>query len=193
MRVSWCVVFLQAIVFAAMIGCDASKPTERQKGRPAMNITVTSKAFAPGQAIPREYTGEGDDISPPLRWTGAPSETQELVLICDDPDAPRPEPWVHWVIYGIPLGVDALPAGVDPSPSPPIPSGAKQGVNSWEKVGYGGPLPPRGHGAHHYHFKLYALDTELDLAAGLSKESVLEAIAGHVLAEGELIGTYERK
>lgn len=158
-----------------------------------MTITVTSEAFAPGQPIPKQYTGEGKDISPPLRWTGVPPQARELVLICDDPDAPSADPWVHWVIYGISPAVDALSAGVDTAPSPPVPGGSRQGANSWEKVGYGGPMPPPGHGVHHYHFKLYALDTELELAAGLDKASVLEAMSGHILAEGELIGTYERK
>jgi len=157
-----------------------------------MNITVTSEAFPAGGAIPREHTGEGRNISPPLTWSGAPAETQQYVLICDDPDAPGGT-WVHWVLYGISPSVGALRAGVEPSPRPPVPSGAVQGINSSRKVGYSGPMPPPGHGVHHYHFKLYALDASLDLEPGLTKAEVLEAIEGHVLASGELVGAYERK
>ncbi len=157
-----------------------------------MSIQVTSPAFEHGKPIPRKYTGEGEDISPPLGWSGLPKGTKELVLICDDPDAPRPEPWVHWVIYNIPADVEGLPEAVPTTPRLENPPGALQGVNSWPKSGYGGPMPPRGHGVHHYHFKLYALDADLDWQPGLDKQAVLEKIEGHVLAQGELIGTYQR-
>lgn len=158
-----------------------------------MSMTLRSEAFDPGQPIPKKYTGEGRDLSPPLRWTGAPAETQQFVLICDDPDAPRPEPWVHWVIYKIAPVFDSLGEGVANSPQPPSPAGAIQGPNSGRRIGYMGPMPPRGHGVHHYHFRLYALDDDLDLSRDLGKDALLEAIEGHVLAETELIGTYERK
>jgi len=158
-----------------------------------MALTLTSEAFGAGQPIPKKYTGEGANVSPALHWTGAPVETQEFVLICDDPDAPRPQPWVHWVLYKIHSGTDNLPEGIELSPQPAIPTGARQGMNDFGQSGYGGPMPPKGHGVHHYHFTLYALDRELDLRSGLKKQDVLEAIEGHILAEGKLIGTYERK
>jgi Raf kinase inhibitor-like YbhB/YbcL family protein len=114
-------------------------------------------------------------------------------LICDDPDAPTPEPWVHWIFYGIPGDAESLPEGIERSPHLSKPPGAMQGVNSFGSVGYGGPMPPPGHGTHHYHFKLYALDSELDIQTRCDKFTVLKVIEGHILAEAELIGTYERK
>lgn len=142
------------------------------------------------EAIPRKYTGEGEDLSPPLVWSPLPPGTQEAALIVDDPDAPRPEPWDHWVLYGIPAGTHALPEGI--SDANPVLESMRQGTNSWDRIGYNGPMPPPGHGVHHYHFKLYAIDTPLNLDPGLTKNALLEAMLGHVLAEGELIGTYQR-
>ncbi len=150
-----------------------------------MSFNLTSTAFEDGQPIPREYTGEGRDVSPPLKWTDPPAGTKSLALICDDPDAPRPDPWVHWVVYKIPADRRGLPEGST--------QGALEGTNDFDRMGYGGPMPPIGHGVHHYRFRIYALDTELKTAAGLSKDQLLEAIEGHVLDEGELVGTYERK
>jgi len=189
-------VLFQVAAVLGVCSCEGGKtgPSKqsKQKGASPMSITVTSEAFSAGGAIPRQYTGEGRDISPPLRWSGAPAETQQYVLICDDPDAPGGT-WVHWVMYGIPPSVSALRAAVEASPRPSVPGGAVQGINSFRKVGYGGPMPPSGHGAHHYHFKVYALDAPLELEPRLSKAEVLEAIEGHILAWGELVGTYERK
>ena len=155
-------------------------------------LTLLSTSFSSNSPIPVKYTGDGDDVSPPLTWTGTPDETRELALICDDPDAPTPEPWVHWVIYKIPATAAALPEGVAKTASPDNLVGARQGLNSWKRVGYGGPAPPRGHGTHHYHFKLFALDVELDVTGTPDKQLLLSAMHGHVLAQGELIGTYER-
>jgi len=157
-------------------------------------MEITSTAFRDGQAIPKRYTGEGEDISPELHWTNLPDGTKELALICDDPDAPRAEPWVHWVIYKISSLLDHLPEGIARSPRPSQPAGALQGRNSWpsDNIGYLGPMPPPGHGIHHYHFRLYALDVELNTERELSKESLLELMEGHVLAEAEIVGTYER-
>ena len=160
-----------------------------------MTVSVTSTAFAQGQAIPKKYTGEGEDISPPVAWSDLPEGTKELALICDDPDAPTAEPWVHWVIYKVPATVASLAEGVPRKPRLSEPAGAVQGKNSWpegKNIGYGGPMPPQGHGVHHYYFKLYALDAVLDLEPGLDKKALLEKIDGHVLAEGVLMGTYER-
>jgi Raf kinase inhibitor-like YbhB/YbcL family protein len=150
-----------------------------------MAIQVSSPAFEPGGAIPKKHTGEGQDVSPALRWTGLAEGTRETALICDDPDAPTPRPFVHWVAYKIPADREELPEGET--------QGALEGTNDFGRTGYGGPMPPRGHGVHHYHFKVYALDAELEAGAGLTKDQLLEAMEGHVLAEGELVGTYERR
>ncbi len=157
-----------------------------------MTMTVECPAFGSGQTIPTQYTGEGQDVSPPLTWSGMPQAAKELALICDDPDAPTPQPWVHWVIYKIPASATGLPENVAKTAQTGGEVTASQGINSWSRIGYGGPMPPPGHGVHHYHFKLYALDTPLEVAAGLDKEALLNAMSGHIIAEGELIGTYQR-
>ncbi len=160
-----------------------------------MTFEIRSSAFEPGQPIPRRHSGEGADLSPSLTWSSPPEGTAELALICDDPDAPSPEPWVHWVIYKIPANQPGLPEGVDPVQSPSEVPGALQGANSWSsgrKIAYRGPAPPPGHGTHHYHFTLYALDTPIGPEPGLTKTALLTAMADHILAQTELIGTYER-
>lgn len=157
-----------------------------------MVIPVTSSAFGEGQPIPEQYSGEGRDISPPLSWAGLPDGTKELALICDDPDAPTPRPWVHWVIYKIPASLAALSQDIEKTRHPKTPPGALQGVNTWGKIGYGGPMPPPGHGVHHYHFRLYALDTAIQVQAGLNQDALVQAMQGHILAQGLLIGTYQR-
>lgn len=160
-----------------------------------MSITVTSSAFPTGQPVPKLYTEDGANRSPPLAWSGAPSGTQEFALICDDPDAPSPQPWVHWVIYGIPADVNTLPEGIAAVQRLSSPVTAVQGKNSWpsgQTLGYRGPAPPKGDGVHHYHFKVYALDGRLSVQPGLTKEQLLSAMQGRILATGELIGTYSR-
>ena len=148
-------------------------------------LTISSSAFKNGESIPKEYTGEGEDMLPPLSWSGVPEGTKELALICDDPDAPRAKPWVHAVLYKIPAANTSVAEGsLDP---------AVWGKNDFGTNGYGGPMPPRGHGVHRYYFKLYALDTNVDLPPGASKEELLKAMEGHILGEAELMGTYERK
>ena len=150
-----------------------------------MTMTITSTAFAARSQIPRKHTGEGEDVSPPLAWEGVPDGTREFALICDDPDAPVPEPWVHWVLYKIPASRTSLAEGDN--------AGALEGKTGWGTAGYRGPMPPPGHGVHRYHFKLYALDEPLSLSAGASKDALLSEMEGHILGEAELIGTYERK
>ena len=160
-----------------------------------MKIEVTSTAFSDGQAIPKKYTGEGADVSPPLAWSGLPESTRELVLICDDPDAPTPKPWVHWVIYKIPPTAKGLSEGIAKDARLKNPAGVLQGKNSWpsgQTIGYRGPMPPPSHGTHHYEFKLYALEAMLVVEPSLGKETLLKEISGHVIAEGQLTGTYER-
>lgn len=157
-----------------------------------MKITINSPAFSHNEPIPRQHTGDGADVSPALAWSGVPDGAQELALIMDDPDAPRPEPWVHWVIYKLPPTLTGLPEGIPTTPTLDEPAGAVQGNNTWPTIGYRGPLPPPGHGVHHYHFKLYALDAALDAQPELDKDRLLAKMQGHILAEGELIGTYQR-
>ena len=157
-----------------------------------MSLTVTSPAFQEGHAIPRRHTEDGEDLSPALSWSNLPANTKELALIVDDPDAPRAEPWVHWLLYKIPATTKELPEGIPPHEKPSTPEGAAQGKNRWGTVGYRGPAPPKRHGTHHYHFKLYALDAALDLKPGLDKHDLMNALSGHILGHGELVGTYQR-
>ena len=157
-----------------------------------MNLTIESTAFKNGERVPARFSGDGEDVSPQLSWSGAPDGTAELALIMDDPDAPSAEPWVHWVIYKIPADTKGLPEKVAKTETLSNPAGAMQGKNSWGRIGYGGPAPPKGHGVHHYHFKVYALDQALSVSPGLMKNQLLSAMKGHVLAEGELVGTYQR-
>jgi len=154
-------------------------------------ITVRSMAFEPDGPIPQKYTADGENISPPLEWLDLPPGTREVAVIVDDPDAPTPKPWVHWVIYKIPLLCSGLMEGVPRNAK--LAQGVLQGQNSCpNSIGYRGPSPPPGHGVHHYYFKVYALDTELVVAPGLDVESLMKAMAAHVLGEGETIGTYQR-
>jgi hypothetical protein len=155
-----------------------------------MALTLTSPDYKPGAAMPSRHTCEGEDISPPLAWDGAPLGTKSLALIIDDPDAPDPKApkhvWVHWVLYNLPPETRELAAGADAAGLPP---GTTHGVNDYKKAGYSGPCPPIGR--HRYFHKLYALDTRLDLAQA-TKAQLEAAMKGHVLAEAELIGTYQK-
>jgi len=154
-----------------------------------MNIQITSTAFADGQPIPAKYTCDSEDVSPPLQWTNVPARTKSFALIADDPDAPMGT-WVHWVAYDLPANTSALPEGVAKTPT--LAGGAKQGMNDFRRLGYGGPCPPPGK-PHRYFFKIYALDTLLNLKPGFTKKELLQATNGHVLAEGQLMGTYQRR
>ncbi len=158
-------------------------------------IVVRSFAFRSGELIPRRhaYPDEGQNVSPALSWSNVPAAAKELALICDDPDAPTAKPWVHWVIYKIPPSVAGLAEGI-PADATELtqPAGARQGLNSWKRSGWGGPMPPEGDPPHHYHFRVYALDAPLALAAGATKEELLRAMSGHVVAQGEVVGTYRR-
>lgn len=160
----------------------------------ASELIVTSDALEAGKPIPVEFTGDGADLSPPLAWAGAPEGAKAFALICDDPDAPTPKPWVHWVIYGIPGEITELPAGIVKESTLTQPEnlkGAKQGKNGWGQVGYRGPAPPPGK-PHRYYFTVYALDEALALEAELTKDALLAAMEGHVLAKGQLMATYQR-
>jgi Raf kinase inhibitor-like YbhB/YbcL family protein len=158
------------------------------KGESSVTMPITSPAFADGERIPVNHTADGADRSPELRWGGIPPSTQSFALICEDPDAPRGT-WTHWVVFNIPADKTTYAEGVPAEKE--LPGGARQGKNDFGKIGYGGPSPPKG-APHHYNFKLYALDTKLDLPAGATRDQVLAAIKGHVLAEGRLTGQYGR-
>jgi len=155
-------------------------------------FSLASDAFAPGAAIPRQHTCEGQDLSPPLAWAGAPAGTRSFALIVDDPDAPDPKAptmtWVHWVLYNIPPEVAALPPGAARGG---LPAGTREGTNDWRRTGYGGPCPPIGR--HRYFHKLYALDTVLPDLGEPTKPRLEEAMEGHVLAWAELVGTYQKR
>jgi Raf kinase inhibitor-like YbhB/YbcL family protein len=186
---------LAMLVAAGLCACD--RKSAGKQGDPDMTvqtqtITVRSDAFEADGKIPKKYTGEGENISPSLRWTEVPAAAKEFALIVDDPDAPGKNPFVHWVLYNVLPTVDSLKEGVEKTPEPSMPVGARQGRNSAGTIGYFGPMPPPGR-VHHYHFHLYALDKAMDLKPEMQKEQVLDAMQGHILAEGELVGTYEKK
>jgi len=153
-----------------------------------MEIKITSSAFADGGLIPAKYTCDGADVSPPLQWDVVPEGAKSIAFICDDPDAPMGT-WVHWVLFNLPAQAKDLAENIPPDKT--LPDGAKQGTNDFRRIGYGGPCPPSG--THRYFFKIYAIDTELDLEAGASKRQLLKAMDGHILAQGQLIGKYKRQ
>jgi Raf kinase inhibitor-like YbhB/YbcL family protein len=162
-----------------------SEPTQAK-------FEIRSAAFHNGDAIPKIYSGEGKDISPPLEFTRPPKGTLEMALLVEDPDAPQPQPWVHWILYGLSPELRTLPEGVEAGQASLSHPKVHQGKNSFGKIGYGGPMPPPGHGWHHYHFKLFALDVPLKFQSVPSKPEFMKAIHGHVIAESELVGLYRR-
>ncbi|MEJ2207884.1 MAG: YbhB/YbcL family Raf kinase inhibitor-like protein [Anaerolineae bacterium] len=154
-----------------------------------MSFELRSEAFEAGGSIPRTYSCQGQGVSPPLSWRGVPDEAASLALVVDDPDAPSGT-FTHWLLYDMPPDLDSLPQGV-PGEQRPASYGV-QGQNGGGGIGYKGPCPPAGP-AHHYHFRLYALDQELGLSPGAAKEEVLSALEGHVVAETELVARYARQ
>ena len=160
-----------------------------------MPIRVTSPAFSYGEPIPAKYTADGEDISPPINWSDLPKGARELVLICEDPDAPTAEPWVHWVVYKIPAELPGLPEGLPKEARLRQFHGILQGKNSWtigHNIGYRGPAPPPGSGVHRYFFRVYALDSKPVIEPGKDRKSLWREISGHIIDEGELMGTYQR-
>jgi Raf kinase inhibitor-like YbhB/YbcL family protein len=155
-------------------------------------LALRSAALGEGAEIPRRYTCEGEDVSPPLEWSGVPAGAKSLALVVDDPDAPDPRAprmtWVHWVLYDVPPAATGLPEAVAPGA---LPKGTRQGVNDWRRTGWGGPCPPIGR--HRYFFKLYALDASLGDLGTPTKAKLEAAMKGHVLAQAQLMGTYEKK
>ncbi len=180
-------IFIPIFLCVCMIGIQAKQIEQIEKEGNSMKLEIRSTAFEEGGSIPKKYTCDGTDISPPLSWTQPPEGTKSLVLICDDPDAPMGT-WVHWVLYG--LSPDTLELPEDVPDKKEILGGARQGTNDFRRIGYGGPCPPGG--THRYYFKLYAIDSEPGLSSGATKKEVLDSIEGHVLAEGQLMGRYSR-
>lgn len=173
------------IVLPAIAGCavspsPAAQPAPQQASKA---MVITSTAFAAGEPIPAQYTCTGADTSPPLAWADAPAEAQSFALIFDDPDAPGGT-WVHWLLFNLPADTRSLTENTAP------PNGTRTGKNSWGRTDYGGPCPPSG--THRYLFKLYALDTPLNLDNGATKTELLSAMDGHILAETSLMGTFSR-
>lgn len=171
-----------------LLGCrTVPQPPAKQSPDQKSEIKVTSVAFQEGQPIPRQYTCAGVNISPPLEWSGVPKAAKTIAIIVDDPDAPSGA-WVHWVLYNAPADnigfVENVPAGET------LKAGGFQGKNDFEKIGYGGPCAPSG--THRYFFKLYAVDAELPLKAGATRAELEQAMQGHVVAQGQLMGTYSR-
>lgn len=147
-------------------------------------MDLRSEAFASGHPIPRRFSREGADLSPPFEWEDVPEAAESLVILCEDPDAPGEQPFVHWLVYNILADGSALPEGG------PIPG--SEGTNDFDERGYGGPMPPPDHGPHRYEFRLYAVDRRLDLGPGASREELLRAMEGHALGQSEWVGLYER-
>jgi hypothetical protein len=176
------------LILAILSACQGKQP-ERQVPRGTEGaLALESSAFEMEGTIPERYTCEGEDVSPPLSWSEPPAGAQSLVLICDDPDAPIGT-WDHWVVFNIPASVRSLPEGV--AADEMIEGVGTHGTNSWGRLGYGGPCPPEGP-AHRYYFKLYALDTTLDLEPGADKKEIEKAMTGHILAQGQLMARYGR-
>ncbi|MBN2036110.1 MAG: YbhB/YbcL family Raf kinase inhibitor-like protein [Chitinispirillaceae bacterium] len=173
---------------AAALCCTPAQGAVKKKGAAMPSILLESPAFGHKQSIPQRYTCDGEDVSPPLAWKNVPPEAKSIVLISDDPDAPAGD-WVHWVVYDLSPEVDTLPEHIMATDTILAGKG-KQGRNDFRRIGYGGPCPPSG--THRYFFKIYALDTMLNLPAGKTKKEIEQAMKGHVLAQGELIGTYQR-
>jgi Raf kinase inhibitor-like YbhB/YbcL family protein len=174
------------IVFILLIA--AMLWSQERRGGSTMSFNLNSTAFQPGGDIPAKYTCSGADVSPALSWTDPPPGTQSFALITDDPDAPVGT-WVHWVVYDLPATARQLPEGV--SKTDAVSGGGLQGQNDFRKTGYGGPCPPPGK-PHRYYFKLYALDSKLNLKPGATKKAVEQAMQGHVLGQSELMGKFRR-
>lgn len=187
----------KALGVAALLGAAAipSATLTPASAQARATIVVESPAMNTGQTMPREYSPDGRNVSPPITWRGLPPGTRQIAVLCQDHGAGNPPPWVHWVIYNIPAGVRGLPEGIPFDRSDPMPAGlerAAQGSNSWGLAMYRGPAPPAGT-MHEYDFAVFALDAELDLPPGLTRAQLLEAIEGHVLGQGNLVPTYTRQ
>ncbi len=192
-RSRWWILAVVSLLWASVLLTACQKEEEPtpelvSEGSEPVSFELRSGALGQGETIPQAYTCDGPDRSPPLSWDDPPVGTQSLALIVDDPDAPA-KTWVHWVLYDLPADVRQLPEGLPADET--LAGGGSQGKNNFGNLGYGGPCPPKGK-PHRYFFRLYALDTRLDLAPGASKKELLDAMAGHVIGQAELMGGYER-
>ena len=179
-------------ILGGLVAAPSVTAASQTEGGAEMTLTLTSTSFENGAEIPRRHTCEGEDLSPPLAWSGAPEGASGLALIVDDPDAPDPAApkmtWVHWVVYNLPATAGSLAEAVT---SEDLPAGTGVGLNDWQRAEYGGPCPPIGR--HRYFFKLYALDTRLPDGWQPTKSQLEAAIQGHILAQAELMGTYQKQ
>ena len=195
---------LAVLMVAALLGggscSDDTTAPDLEPRKEVFRLRLTSPAFDNDEPIPARYAyaPDGRSVSPPLRWEAPPEGTRQLALLVEDPDAPYPDrpreegPWVHWILYSLSPGLTELPEGIETVPTPARPAGARQGVNSFGEIGWGGPQPPEDSPPHRYLFTIYALDAMVDLPTGASRQQFLDAIEGHVLDKGRLVGTYER-
>lgn len=184
---AFAVVFLIVLVPIASCGKPASH-SQQMRDASRSGFRLESSAFREGEPIPRRFTCSGEDTSPALHWTAPPARTRSLVLIVEDPDAPGGV-WTHWMVFNLPASARSMPENVPKQGE--VPGGGLQGTNSFGHIGYGGPCPPPGK-PHRYFFRLYALDTMLSLKAGASRQEVLEAAKGHILAQAHLMGRFGR-
>jgi len=182
---------LAIVVISTLWFCsckNGESPDSKATGDEKMQIKITSPVFSNGSLIPSKYTCDGQNVSPPLQWQNVPAAAKSLAIICDDPDAPVGT-WVHWVLYNLPPDTTQLAENIPADRI--LVSHANQGTNDFRKIGYGGPCPPSG--THRYFFKIYALDTTIDLQPGATKKQLLNAARGHIIGTGELIGKYSRQ
>ncbi len=184
---SLAIMFLLSSFFYSS-ACPSIYAASKEVNMSTATLTLASPAFTEGQTIPKQYTADGANVSPPLSWGKAPGDTQSFALICEDPDAPAGT-WIHWIVYDIPANKTSLSEGV--STKPTLPDGSKQGVTSFHRVGYGGPSPPPGK-PHRYYFKLYALNTVSGLEPGIDLAQFRNLIAHHKISQTEIMGTYGR-
>ena len=183
MKVNYFYLWVAMSLFIALSSaCQSRERDQAGEGSEGMTVQLSSSAFRDGEAIPQKYTCDGEDVSPQLSWSGLPQDTKSLALIVDDPDAPAGT-WVHWVLYDISPSESSLPEGAQGL--------GTEGNTSFRETGYGGPCPPKGK-PHRYFFKLYALDRTLKLKPGATKSDLEKAMQGHILAQGQIIGTYGR-
>ena len=175
-----------------LVGLVGQQPVDAQP--PNHEIRVESPSMQSGETMPRDFTPDGRNLSPPITWSDVPEETREIAVVCSDFGAGNPPPWVHWIIYGIPATASGLPEGLPILAEPAMPTalaGAIQGLNGWRRPYYRGPAPPIGT-PHIYHFIVYALDEALGLGPGLDREDLLRAMDGHVIGQGDIVPIYER-
>src|SRR5262245_47241936 len=187
---------MRSVVFLSLAVGWLMCPAAPSLAQAPAAIIVSSPVLTQGQPMPVDYTADGKNVSPPITWRNVPAGTKELALICEDPIAPTPQPFVHWVVYKIPATAKGLPENMPADAATPMPADLKgtiQGLSGFRRPMWRGPAPPKPGVAHQYHFIVYALDAPLELAEGANKAQLLEAMKGHIIGQGEIMATYERK